>query len=83
MLQKCFPLVYNPNSREVGTFCKNAIKLRICDLFILFKFYLIDKSTKKRFPKFSLANVNVFCKYEQILILMAATHSKKVGTEAK
>uniref|UniRef100_A0A8C1LCE9 Rho guanine nucleotide exchange factor (GEF) 25b n=1 Tax=Cyprinus carpio TaxID=7962 RepID=A0A8C1LCE9_CYPCA len=31
---------------------------------------------KKRFPKFSLTKVNVFCKYKQILILMAATHSK-------
>ncbi len=38
-------VVYNPNSREVGTFCKNVIKSRICDLFILFNFHLIDKST--------------------------------------
>ncbi len=28
---------------------QNAIKSRICDLFILFNFYLIDKSTKKVF----------------------------------
>ncbi len=58
-------------------------KSRICDLLILFNFYLIDESTKKRFPKFSLTNVNLFCKHEQILFLTAATHSKKVGTEAK
>ncbi len=68
-------LTYNPNSREVGMFCKNAIKPRICDLFILLNFYVIDKSTKKIFPKFSPTNVNVFCKYEHILILMAATDS--------
>ncbi len=58
--------MYNPSSREVGMFCKNAIKSRICDLLILFNIYLIDKSTKKTFPKFSLTNVNVFCIYEQI-----------------
>ncbi len=51
-------------------------------MLILFNFYLIDKK-KKTFPKFSLTNVNVFCKYEQILFLTAATHSKKFGTEAK
>ncbi len=53
---------------------------QICDLFILFNFYSIDKSTKKRFPMFSLTNVNVFCKCEKMLT--AATHSIKVGTEA-
>ncbi len=73
-------LKYNPNSKKLGHF-ENAIKSRICDLFILFNFYLIDKNTNKRFPKFSLTNVNVFCKYEHILIFMAATDSKKVGTE--
>ncbi len=31
---------------------------------------------------FSLTNLILFCKYKQILILMATTHSKKVGTEA-
>ncbi len=31
---------------------------------------------------FLLTNLILFCKYRQILILMAATHSKKVGTEA-
>jgi len=64
---------------------------------------LTDKSTKKRFPLFSLTNllvnlkffflivnmntffvnINKFSKYEQILILMAATHPQKIGTETK
>ncbi len=55
---------------EVQCFCESVVK------------YLF-KSTKKRFPKVSLTNVNVFCKYEHILILMAATHSTKDRTEAK
>jgi len=54
---------------------------RICDLFILFNLLLADKSTKKRFPKFSLTNMIVFCKYEPILYLCIKTHPKKVGTE--
>jgi len=52
-------------------------------LLILFNLLCADKSTKERFPMFSLTNIIVFCKYEQILILMAATHPKKVGTETK
>jgi len=36
---------------------------------------LTDKSLKK----FSLTNIIVFSKYEQTLILMAATHSKNLG----
>ncbi len=37
--------MYNPKSRDVGMFCKNAIKSRIYDLLILFNFELIDKRT--------------------------------------
>ncbi len=120
--------MYNPNSREVETFCKNEIKSRICDLFILFNFYLhlsdafiqsdlqciqtihvfvsMCVSWESNPQPFALLtqcsttepqehNIfdwqkhkekilhKVFCKYEQILILMAATHSKTVGTKAK
>jgi len=32
---------------------------------------------------FSLTNIIIFCKYEQILILMVARHPNKVGTETK
>ncbi len=39
-------------------------KSRISDLLILFQLYLIDKSTKKRFPMFSVTIE--FCKYKQI-----------------
>jgi len=31
----------------------------------------------------SLINITVFCEYEQILILIAATQPKKFGTETK
>ncbi len=44
-------IIYNPNSREGGTFCKNAIKPRICDLFIFLNFYVIDKSAKENISK--------------------------------
>jgi len=37
----------------------------------------------KTYPMFSLTNIIVFCKYEPILILMAATHPKNVVTETK
>ncbi len=84
MLNSQFGEIKNvPIPGKLGHFVKCKNKSRICDLLILFNFYLIDKCTKKRFPKFSLTNVNVFCKYEQILFLTAATHSKKIGTEAK
>jgi len=56
-----------PISRQVGTFCKMQEKPH--------SFFITDKST--------LTNIIVFCKYKQILILMAATHSQKVGTEPK
>jgi len=38
---------------------------------------------KKCFPMFSLTNIIVFWKCEQILILMAAIHPIKFGTETK
>ncbi len=47
-----------PIPEKLGHFVKCN---KICDLFILFNFYLIDNSTKKGFPKFSMTNVNVFC----------------------
>ncbi len=56
---------------EVQCFCESVV----CSSSL--------KVQKKRFPKVSLTNVNVFCKYEHILILMAATHSTKDRTEAK
>lgn len=43
--------------------------------------YFTDISThtkKKRFPMFSLTNLNVFCKEKQIQNLMPAMHSKNV-----
>jgi len=55
-----------------------AIQTRICDLLILLNLYLTDKITKRK--KIELI---VFCKYKQMLTLMATTHSKKVGTEAQ
>ncbi len=45
--------------------------------------FVKGNTIKKRVPKFPQINVNVFSKYEHILILMAVTHSNKVGTEAK
>jgi len=33
--------------------------------------------------KYKLAKLILFCKYKQMLFLVAATHSKTVGTEAK
>ncbi len=64
----CHQTVVSEHDTFVCVLCVILIpeKSRICDLFILFNFYLIDKRTKKRFPKFSLTNVNVFCEYEQI-----------------
>lgn len=47
------------------------------------KIDLIDKSIKKIFPMFSLANLDVFCKYKLILMVATQTHSKKVRTEGK
>ncbi len=41
-------------------------------------FYLIDKNTKKIFPKFSLTNLNVFCKYKHILMLAAIVTESSV-----
>jgi len=32
---------------------------------------------------FSLTNIIVYCKYKQILILMAATHPKRVGGQTQ
>jgi len=46
---------------------------------MFFNLLLADKSTKKCFPMFSQTTFIAFCKYEQIWILMAATHPKKLG----
>jgi len=51
----------------------NAIKFRIC--------YLTKVAYKEKFSNVFTEYIIVFCKYEQISILMAATHPKKVGTE--
>jgi hypothetical protein len=69
------------NKSQILDLNKNLLT-RICDLLNLFNLYLTDKSTKKRFSKFPLTNLNVFKCANTILMLMAATHSKKVETEA-
>jgi len=59
--------------------------INVCVIISLDKDRRSDKSTKKSFPMFSLTSIQyiVFCKYEPILILMAATHPKNIGTETK
>jgi len=44
---------------------------------------VISSFSQKNKPFFSLAKLILFCKYKQMLFLVAATHSKTVGTEAK
>ncbi len=41
-------LMYNPNPKKVGTFCKMQQNQESCDLLIPFNIYLIDKSKKKK-----------------------------------
>ena len=73
----------NPILVKVGTLSKNAIKTKNCNLVNHLNFYLTDKSTEKPCPVFSLTNLIVFCKYKKQQNVTPATHSKKVGTEAK
>ena len=42
---------------KVGTLSKNAIKTKICNLFIHLNLYLTDKRTKKICSVFSLINL--------------------------
>ncbi len=90
----CFQLKYKSSIQNIAFSSEKVVlsttpipdklgRLVISDLLILFNYYLFDKSIEKRFPKFSLTNVNVFCKYSCFLFLTAAKHSKKVGSEAK
>ncbi len=79
--QNIYLFIYNPIYRKVTALVKSP-DIKECYLLILFNLYLIDQSTKNNFQCFNLANIILFCKYKQMLILMAATHSKKVWTQA-
>ena len=73
----------NPISIKVGTLFKNVIKTKNWNLLNHLKFYWTDESTEKSCSAFSPTNLIVFCKYKKQPNVTPATHSKKVGTEAK